>query len=109
MAISDDQYEALMEELQKNRKLSEDIQRNWNLDREDFNEFKNRLGHAEQEIKSFREILNKLPESIKQQVAESLKPVQKEIQDLKGVIDKKKMLAIPVNKLKKRWYEFWRS
>lgn len=109
MTITDDQYEALIEELQKNRELSEDIQKNWNLDREDFNGFKNRLGHLETELANFKEIVNKLPITIKQSVADSLKQLTKETANLKKAIEKKKTLALNLEVIKKkRWWEFFK-
>ena len=107
----EDQLKEIREIVYKSRETTERLEANWDKDRKDFSEFQNRLGHLEQEVKSVKEVLNRIPEKTKEKVEEAVKPVTNETKDLKEVIVDKKMIAISTDKVKnqlKRWWQFWR-
>lgn len=107
----EDQLKEIREIVYKSRETTERLEANWDKDRKDFSEFQNRLGHLEQEVKSLKEVLSRIPERTKEKVEEAVKPVTNETKDLKEAIVDKKMIAISTDKVKnqlKRWWQFWR-
>lgn len=98
------------EELSKLRKTTEGLEANWNLDREDFKEFKNKFAHWEVEMVSLQNIIKNVSGLIQKQVAETVAPISEEITDLKNILKDKKILAIDgmetKKQLKPRW-KFW--
>ncbi len=100
----------------KGKEVSERIESNWDKDRKDFSDFSNRLGHLEQEFKSFKEgferleaLLNKLPQQTQNKVAEVLSPAMGEVQDFKDAMKDKKVIALDPERTRKqvkRWYHW---
>ncbi len=105
--------EALQEEVGKIKETVERLQTNWDKDREDFQEQKNKFAHWEVEMKSLQEIIQKLPQLNKEKIQEALEPATQEVQDLKNVIQEKKMVAVDnletQKQLKKSWWRFWKK
>jgi len=104
----DDQLKEIREIVFKNKETTERLEQNWDKDREDFSEFKNRLNHLESEFKSLREIINKLPRQTQDQVSEAAESIISEAHDLKDVIMDKEMVAIDSQKTQDHRKSWWK-
>lgn len=106
MASIDDQLQELKEVVYKTKATVDRLEANWDKDRTDFSEFKNRLGHQEVELKTLAEVVRDLPKQTSDKMNGVVGKIKDEANDLKEVITEKKMIAVNgVHKPKKRhWY-----
>jgi septal ring factor EnvC (AmiA/AmiB activator) len=106
--ITDDQYKALLEVVYKTKDTVDRLETNWELDRKDFSEFQNRLGHLEVEFKQLRDQILLLPKRTSEKMDGVIDDIKHEAEELKDVIIKKRQVVEEQPKLKKRrWYLLW--
>lgn len=109
MNIVIDLLKQILEIVKENKNATEKLARNWDLDREDFAEFKSRIGHLEEEFKALRESVIKLPKKTQERVEDALEPATEQINGLQNAIVEKKVMLLDMSKLKdKRWPALFR-
>jgi len=107
--LSEDQYKAILEQIERVNQKVDRLEGNWDLDRKDQTEVINRVGHLEVEVKTLSEIVRDLPKKTTDKMSGVVGQIKQEAQDLKDVVTDKKMLALnEVKKTKKRhWWLLW--
>lgn len=111
MNVSEDLLKDIKEIVNKAKDATEKLEQNWDRDREDFSELKNRVGHLEQEFVTLRELILRIPKRTKESVENAMQPTNKTMENLQGIIEDKEVVAINTQKSKhqpKRWWQFWR-
>jgi hypothetical protein len=88
------QLESIIQLVKDDKATTENLERNWDKDREDFTEFKNRLEHFELELKSLKETVAKIPQHTQDRVAEVAQPIMESADNLNSAIFRKKMVTV---------------
>lgn len=106
--MNKDEFKTLAEKVDSIQTSLDVIDKDLEHDRskwDELQEVQNRLGHLEQEVKSLREIIQKIPQKTQDKIAEVTAPIIEEAYDLKKTIDKKKTLVL--KEKKKPWWKIW--
>jgi len=91
--LREDQYEVIVAAIRRVENDLSSIDRDLEHDRKDLQDFKVRLGTLEGEIKQLREAINLSAERTKDRVSDAVGPIEKEVSDLKEVINNKRVLS----------------
>lgn len=108
MTKIEDQLKEIRDIVYKNKATTERLEGNWDNDRKDFSEFQNRLGHLEEEFRSLKELVLKMPQRTQDKVAETVQPMMDQAYDLQESIDSKKTMVIK-EKPKSLWRKIFRK
>lgn len=92
---------------EKNKKILERVEQVQDTDHKEAREMERRLAHVEVELKTFAEIVSKIPNQTRDRVAEANLPVIESSQNLADAINEKDVVQInkPINK--KPWWKLF--
>ncbi len=110
MSDIDDQLKELREIAYKTKETTERLETNWEMDRKDFSEFQNRLGHLEVEFKQLRDQLMLLPKRTSDKMEGIVDEIEQAAQGVKDAIIRKNKVVTEMNSgriIKKSWWKFW--
>ncbi len=104
--MNSDENKQLVEMVYKIKNTVDRLETNWEMDRKDFAEFQNRLGHLEVEFKQLRDQILLLPKRTGERVDTMIGKIEHEAQDLRNAISNSGVKVIEKIK-KKHWYKLW--
>lgn len=103
--MTNDMMKVLTERLDSIQDVCNRIDRDLAHDRHELQELSLRVGAMEGEVHQLKDNITRMPTKVGDKVDDAVRPVTKETNDLKKVIQGKKVMKMTI---KSRWWKFWK-